>query len=92
MKTGASQFWIDLRRCTTNETTTYIATGRAIDAMGRPLSYMFQSYADLKNDLENLGVSLPYMAARQLSGGLHATVQCDERTLYLLGIWDPVAT
>jgi len=92
VKTEVSKFWIDLIRCSTNEITTYTATGRGVDAVGRPLSYTFQSYADLKDDLDNLGVSLSWIADRQLSGGLHAAVECDERTLCLLGIWDPVAT
>ena len=91
MKTGVSQFWIEIRRCSTNEITTYTASGRGIGVPGRSLSYTFQSYADLKDDLDNLGISLSWIADRQLRGGLHAAVECDERTLCLLGIWDPVA-
>ncbi|SDE97406.1 hypothetical protein SAMN05444167_0991 [Terriglobus roseus] len=91
VKTGVSQFWIEIRRCSTNEITTYTASGRGIGVPGRSLSYTFQSYADLKDDLDNLGISLSWIADRQLRGGLHAAVECDERTLCLLGIWDPVA-
>ena len=86
-----SEFWIDLRRHVVDQAPTFIATGRATSAVGRPLSLTFQSYDDLQQDLESLGVKLTYMAHRQLSGGLHATIRCDERTLRLLGVWDSSA-
>ena len=89
MKTRGSEFWIDLNRVSSKDANTFLATGRGIRAVGRPLSHTFQTYDDLKEDLENLGVKLSCMADRQLSGGLHATLQCDERTLCLLGVWDP---
>lgn len=67
----------------------FIAKGCGVRAVGRPLTHTFESYEELRDDLENLGIKLSYLADRQLSGGLHATVQCDERTLCLLGVWDP---
>lgn len=92
MKANSPEFWIDLSRLSSNGSNTFLATGRAVRAGGTSATHTFCTYEDLKEDLENLGVELTYIADRQLSGGLHATVQCDERTLRLLGIWEPVSS